>query len=69
MDTNSDAYWQNKEPKSMKELNEQIKSAILAIRQWTDAANIERSEDSAMIEAQIYWLEELLKLAHIELKR
>ncbi|EKE21537.1 MAG: hypothetical protein ACD_7C00199G0004 [uncultured bacterium] len=68
MDANSVAYWQNKEPKSTEELNKQIKSAILAIRQWTDAANIENSGDSAMIEAQIYWLEELFKLAHIELK-
>lgn len=69
MDTNSAAYWQNKEPKSTKELNNEIKKAVLAIRQWTDAANIESSEDSVMIEAQIFWLEELLKLAHVEFKR
>lgn len=68
MDTNSAVYWQNKELKTTEELNVQIKKALLATRQWVDAANIDNSEDSVMIEAQIFWLEELLKLAKIELK-
>lgn len=69
MNENSAAFWQNKEPKTTKELNTQIKNAILAIRQWVDAANINSSENSVMIEAQIFWLEELLKLGKIELKQ
>ena len=69
MDTNSAAYWQNKEPKTTEELNTQIKNALLAIRQWVDAANIDNPENSVMIEAQIFWLEELLKLAKIELRQ
>ena len=56
------------EPKNTEELVKQINDAILATRQWVDAANIQSSEDSVMIEAQIYWLERLLKLASIELK-
>ncbi len=63
------AFWQGKEPKNSKELREQIKNALLAIRQNVDAANISSSEDSVMIEAQIFWLEELIKLSSIELKR
>lgn len=63
------AYWQGKEPKNSKELKEQINSALLALRQWKDAADIPSAEDSVMIDAQIFWLEELLKLADIELKR
>jgi len=68
MDANSKMYWQDKEPKTTAELNGQIQSAMLATRQWVDAANISNSEDGLMIEAQIIWLEELLKLAEIELK-
>jgi len=69
MDKNSAAFWQNKEPKTTEELNNQIKNALLAIRQWVDAANIDNPENSIMIEAQIVWLEELLKLAKTELKQ
>ena len=57
------------EPRNTEELIKQINDAIFALRQWVDAANIQSSEDSVMIEAQIYWLEQLLKLARIELKK
>ncbi|NMB47920.1 hypothetical protein GYA13_00540 [Candidatus Kuenenbacteria bacterium] len=68
MNINSAAYWQGKEPKNTEELNKQIERALLAIRQWVDVANIKNSEDRVMIEAQIVWLEELLKLSDINLK-
>lgn len=68
MDVNS-AYWQGKEPKNSEELREQIKNALLALQQWKDAADIPNAEDSVMIDAQIFWLKELLKLASVELKR
>ncbi|OGH07227.1 MAG: hypothetical protein A2171_02765 [Candidatus Levybacteria bacterium RBG_13_35_9] len=67
MDINS-AYWQGKEPKNSQELRDQIKNALLALKQWKDAANIPNTENSVMIDAQIYWLEELLKLSNVELK-
>jgi len=67
MDMNS-AYWQGKEPKSSEELRNQINRALLALKQWLDAADIPSAEDSVMIYAQIVWLEELLKLASIKLK-
>lgn len=68
MDLNS-SYWQGKEPKNSEELREQIKNALLALQQWKDAADIASAEDSVMIDAQIFWLKELLKLASVELKR
>jgi len=68
MNVNS-AYWQGKEPKSSEELRKQINLALLALKQWLDAADIQSSEDSVMIYAQIIWLEELLKMAQIELNR
>lgn len=63
------AYWQGREPKTPKELGEQIHSALRAIEDWVDAADIQNSEDSVMIEAQIFWMKQLLKLAKIELKK
>lgn len=68
MDVNS-AYWQGKEPKSSEELRNQINRALLALKQWLDAADISSAEDNVMIYAQIVWLEELLKLSRIELNR
>lgn len=38
------------------------------MQQWKDAANIPNTEEGVMIDAQILWLKELLKLADIELK-
>ncbi len=67
--SSDDAYWQGKEPKNSKELVKQINNAVLATRQWLDYADIEDAEKSVMIEAQIYWLEQLLKLAKIKLKK
>jgi ABC-type amino acid transport substrate-binding protein len=67
MDLNS-AYWQGSEPKNSEELRDQINRALLALKQWKSAANIPSAEDSVMIDAQVFWLEELLKLANIELK-
>lgn len=67
MDKDED-YWQGKEPKTSEELRTQINSAIEATRQWLWAADL-KSEDSVMIEAQIFWLEQLIKLAKIELKK
>ena len=67
MDTNDTAYWDGKEPKDSAELNEQVQSAVRAIQQWKDAANISRTEDGVMIDAQIFWLKQLLKLARIGL--
>lgn len=61
-------YWQGEEPKNTEELNLQIESAVQAISQWVDVADSLRSEESVMIEAQIYWLEQLLKLSRINLK-
>lgn len=65
---NNSTYWQGDKPKDTKELQKQINRAILALRQWIDAANIDNAEDSAMIEAQLFWLEELLKISQIKLK-
>lgn len=67
MNINSD-YWQGKEPKNSEELKEQIDKTLLALQQWKDAANIPSTEDNVMIDAQIFWLKELLKLSNIELK-
>lgn len=69
MDKNDLAYWQGEEPKTSEELREQIQSALRAIQQWKDAANIEDPQDNVMIDAQIFWMKQLLKLAHIELKK
>lgn len=69
MDVNSTAYWQGKEPKTSKELKEQIEKALLVLQQWKDAANISNVQDSVMIDAQIFWLKELLKLANITLNK
>jgi|GEM_PF-2899618 len=63
-----EAYWQGKEPKTTRELREQILEAVRAIQQWKDAADIQNAEDSVLIDAQIYWLEQLLKLSKVELK-
>lgn len=68
MDINS-AYWQGKEPKNSKELRDQVDSALSALKQWKDAADIPNIEEGVMIDAQIFWLEQLLKMANIELKR
>lgn len=68
MDLNR-SYWQGKEPKTSEELRDQIKKALLSLRQWKNIANIPSSEDSIMIEAQIFWLEQLLKIADIELQK
>ena len=67
MDANDIAYWDGKEPKTSEALNEQIQSAVSAIQQWKDAAGIPKIEDGVMIDAQIFWLQQLLKLARIEL--
>lgn len=69
MDKLDTAYWQGTEPKTPQELREQIHSALRAIEDWVDAADIQNPEDSVMIEAQIFWMKQLLKLATIELKK
>ena len=68
MDANDTAYWDGKEPKNSEELNDQIQSAVRAIQQWKDAAHIPKTEDGVMIEGQIFWLKQLLKLARIDLR-
>ncbi len=69
MDKLDSAYWQGSEPKTSKELREQILSALRAIQDWKDAADIQNSEDSLMIDAQIFWMKQLLKLSKVELKK
>lgn len=69
MDKNDIAYWQGKEPKTSEELRKQIRSAVSATEDWLDAASNLSSEDRMLIYAQIFWLKQLLKLAHIEIKK
>jgi hypothetical protein len=66
--TSIDFFGSEEKPRNAADLNRQISNATLAIRQWTDAADIPNGEDRAMIEAQIDWLEELLKLARVDLR-
>lgn len=68
MDDLDRSYWQGDEPRTSLELNNQIAKAIDAIRQWKNAADIQDSESDVMIDAQIVWLEQLLKLADVEMK-
>ncbi len=68
MDKLDVAYWQGKEPKTTKELQDEIQSALRAAFQWLGVTEMS-DEDRALVEAQIYWLRELLKLGDIQIKK
>ena len=57
------------EPKNSEELREQINEAIEAIKFYKYVADIEDAFAGSGLNANINWLESLLKLANIELKR
>ena len=61
------AYWQGSEPKTNEELQDQLQEAVIAAFQWLNVAKID-DDDKMMVYAQIYWLQELLKLSRIELR-
>ncbi len=67
MDKLSTAYWQGKEPKTTEELREEIASALTAASQWLGDAEMS-DDDRTLVDAQLFWLRELLKLANIEIK-
>ncbi|MDD4873716.1 MAG: hypothetical protein PHE15_01905 [Dehalococcoidales bacterium] len=57
------------EPKNSGELREQINEAIKSIKFYKHVADIEDAFASGGLSTNIDWLESLLKLANIELKR
>lgn len=64
-------YWEltdegPQKPKNSKELNSEIKDAVLAIRQ---NLNMIDHEDTVWVSVNIDWLEELIKLSDIEMKK
>lgn len=55
-------------PKNTKQLKTEISTAIQAIRDWLWASQVD-PESFVLIDPQIEWLEDLLKIADIELNK